>query len=206
MIIKQNSFKLFNPSKLLFRQSYYSCVKTHNQYLINKFRIFITYLKSVKLFMKIFLILIIIFSQSMCFGQKLFCPDSVINNKRTENKLKKIISYRDKAYDIKIDTFWNGGISYSIENKDKNNWYAYSTETNTFHVDQFTHSANSNIAEAIVFYKKCGYLRYRIETENAKIIRFKNINNTVFVKIEQMSKNKVWIVISLHELSAESDS
>jgi hypothetical protein len=152
---------------------------------------------------KIVLFIFLILFVSKSFSQNLFNPNDIINNPKTEQLLKEIIKNNDPKYKIKKENS-NGNWYYSIRKKGKDP-YEYTTNDNSFSVNQFHHWTSLDFSKVIQFYKKSEYILYVDKEIGTGCTRFKNKAGTIFVHIYKLPKNKCSITISGIDLDCNCD-
>lgn len=140
-------------------------------------------------------------------NQKLFIPDSVINNPNLNRYIKKVIETKERKFKIDKIVRYDGSYVYSITKKGKGTMpiYAYGTKENSYVVNDFTHWANVDVKTVTEFYKNCGFEEYKNTEDGNKTIRLVNEDKSIFIQIQKLTNSKSFIVISTTELSDEDD-
>ena len=133
------------------------------------------------------------------------------NNKATDlinevNNLKKIIESKDKQYKIESWVNYSGEKEYTI-NKFANGkpLYSYSTEPGSFNVSHFSHWVNSDAQKAIKYFTNLGLIKYSDYNYDISTIRFKNKSDDLYIMIQPVENNRIYIVYSKVELVDESE-
>lgn len=139
--------------------------------------------------------------------QKLFIPDSVMNNPNLNRFIKKVIETKDRKFKIDKIVRYDRSYSYSISKMGKGTIpiYSYGTKDNSYVVDDFTHWANVDVKTATEFYENCGFEEYKNNEDGNKTIRLVNEDKSIFILIQKIATSKSYISFSNVEMSDETD-
>lgn len=137
---------------------------------------------------------------------KLFFNPITVMSSQIANEIKKIIESKDKQYKIESWVNYSGEKEYTI-NKFANGkpLYSYSTEPGSFNVSHFSHWVNSDAQKAIKYFTNLGLIKYSDYNYDISTIRFKNKSDDLYIMIQPVENNRIYIVYSKVELVDESE-